>query len=200
METITVLQQNVQYWPTRKFNLTNTYLKLNPDIILIISHGITYNTSIKIHGYQCYTTNKLNEIHDGIAILIINNIKHTLQDDYITNVLQITIETSLGKIAIATIYLPPRLAYLPYPDIHKIASNHCPTYLLADLNAHHRLINGNRNNEVGRGLERFMSQGKLIHLGPDFPTFHGRCGSSAPDLVFSNNKTPQHYNDTGPTN
>lgn len=194
METLTIIQQNVQYWPTRKFNLTNTYLKLNPDIVLINSHGITDNMPIKIQGYQSYTINKLNEIHDGIAILIKNNIKHTIQDEFITNVLQVTIETTLGKISLATTYLPPRRPYLPYPDIHKLASNHHPTYLLADLNAHHRLLNNNRNNEVGKGLERFMRQGKLIHLGPNFPTFHGRSGGSTPDLVFSNSRA--HHNIT----
>lgn len=188
METITILQHNVQYWPTRRFNLTNTYLKINPDIILINSHGITDNAPLKLQGYQSYSTNKFNEIHDGIAILIRNNIKYTIQDDFITNVLQVTIETTLGKISLATTYLPPRRPYLPFPDIHKIASNHFPTYLLADLNAHHRLLNNNRNNEVGKGLERFMRHGKLIHLGPAFHTFYGRGGGSTPDLVFCNNK------------
>lgn len=32
-----------------------------------------------------------------------------------------------------------------------------------------------------------MSGGKLIHLGPQFPTFHDR-NSTTPDLLLSNNK------------
>lgn len=64
------------YSGNRKFNLTNTYLEINPDIILINSHGLTDNKNIKIIGYNSYSKNIYNELHDGISILIKENIKH----------------------------------------------------------------------------------------------------------------------------
>lgn len=166
MDSIKILQHNVLSWGNRKFNLIETYASIDPDIILINSHGLKENENIKIRGFNSYNKNMLNENHDGIAILVKNNIKHKIIDDFITNILETEIETSLGKISIATTYLPPRRPYLPIPDFHKLASNNHPTYIIGDLNAHHTLIGSRRNNIVGKGLEIFLQRGKLLHLGP----------------------------------
>lgn len=40
METIITLQHNVQHLSTRNHNLQNTYIQINPDIILLNSHGV----------------------------------------------------------------------------------------------------------------------------------------------------------------
>lgn len=55
METLKILQHNVLNWKNRKYNLTNTYLHIQPDIILINSHGLKNNENIKIKGYVSYT-------------------------------------------------------------------------------------------------------------------------------------------------
>lgn len=100
-------------------------------------------------------------------------------------------QTSLGKISIATTYLPPRRPYLPFPDFHKLVNNSHPTYII-DVNAEHTLIGSRGNNTVGKGLELFIQQGKLLHLGPHFPTYLERGSATTPDLVLSNNKI--HHN------
>lgn len=95
MEAIKIIQHNVLHWTTRKFHLTNIYLEINPDIILRNSHGLK-EKNIKIPGYNSYNKN-INEISDGITILVKNNIKYTIKDESITNFLEIIIDTSLGK-------------------------------------------------------------------------------------------------------
>lgn len=188
MDTLKILQHNVLHWQNRNFNLTNTYMEINPDIILINSHGLKNNENINIQGYSCFTKNIYNEINDGIAILVKKKLKFKINDDYITNFLEIIIETTTGKVSIVTTYLPPRRAYLPFPDMHKLISNNHPTYIIGDMNAQHTILHDNRCNLVGKSLERLIRQGKLLHLGPNFPTFHGPRGSTTPDLVLSNNK------------
>ena len=188
MDTITILQHNVLQWTNRKNNLTNTYLSLNPDIILINSHGLKDNENIKIRGYNSFTRNIFNEASDGIAILIKKNLCYRIIDDFITNFLEIKIETSLGPISFATTYLPPRRAYLPSPDVHKLANNNHPTYIMADMNAQHTLFGNRRNNQVGKNLDRFLRQGKLSYLGPNFPTFFCPRGSTTPDIILGNSK------------
>ena len=188
MDSITILQHNVLHWKNRKNNLINTYLDLNPDIILINSHGLNEEENIKISGYNCYSKNIFNELNDGIAILIKRKFRHRINDDFLTNFLEIKIETTLGPISIATTYLPPRRAFLPFPDIHTLANNNHPTYILADMNAQHTTLGNRHNNQVGKNLDRLISQGKLQHLGPNFSTYHSPTSSTTPDIVLANNK------------
>lgn len=94
MDNIIILQHNVLHWESRKFNLSNTYRQINPHIILINSHGMKNNEQIKIQGYMAYKRNTSNENSDAIVILIKENIKHRLDDHYITDVLKIIIETN----------------------------------------------------------------------------------------------------------
>lgn len=70
MDTIKILQQNVLNWGNRKFNLSGTYTHIDPEVILINSHGIKDNKSVHIRGYNRYRKNIYNEYHDGIEILV----------------------------------------------------------------------------------------------------------------------------------
>lgn len=55
MDTITIIQHNVQSWNNRNFHVISSYKQINPDIILINSHGLINNENIKIVGYSLYT-------------------------------------------------------------------------------------------------------------------------------------------------
>lgn len=98
--------------------ILRTHLNNKPDVIRLHSHGVKDNKNIKIVGYYCYSKNSSNAINGGTAILIKHNIKHTINDDFISNMLEITIDTPVGRLSLATAYLPPRRPYLPYPDFH----------------------------------------------------------------------------------
>lgn len=118
--TIKILQHNTLHWKTNKNNLINTYLQINPDVILLNSHGVKNNRDIHIKGYNTYLKNTSGEAHDGSAVLIKSNIKHEIIEDFITDVLELRINTTIGQISVATTYLPPRRPYLPFPDFHRL--------------------------------------------------------------------------------
>ena len=63
------------------------------------------------------------------------------------------------------------------------------THAIGNLNAHHPYIDGKIENNIGKTLKLFINNDKLIHLGPNFPTFYSYNISSNPDLILSNNKT-----------
>ena len=74
----------------------------------------------------------------------------------------------------------------------RIAMNHFPTYIIGDMNARHPLLWGNTVNRVGRKLSSLVQQGKLMHLGPDFPTFVTHNSATSPDIVLCNRRC--HHN------
>lgn len=107
-------------WRKRRFGLINTYLSLNPDLILINSHGVHNDQPLKIHGYTTYRKNYTNTHTDGTAIAIKHTIKHKLFDDFTSDTLALETETNTGKILIATLYQPPARQFIPIPDFYKI--------------------------------------------------------------------------------
>lgn len=187
-QNISIVQHNTLQWSTNKHNLLNVYKEINPDIFLLISHGLKEGENIKIPGYNTYSKNTSNEISDDSAILVKRDIKHRINDNFLTDVLDKTVETTVVPVAIATTYLPPRRPNLPYPDSHKLAYNNHPTYVLGDLSASHTSMGQARDNNVGRGLVKFFRRGKLIHLEPDFLTYHNRNTRSSPDAILANIK------------
>ena len=192
-DTLNILQHNVQHWKSNKTTLSNLYKDINPDVILLNSHGMKSQENIKIYNYTTYLINSNDELHDGSAILVKHNLKHKIKDDYDTDILQITIETSTGPINIATTYLPPRRPYLPITDFHAIASQSDPTYIIGDMNAHHPNLDKKTGNNVGKAIMMLINNNKIRHLGPDFPTFLAHNSTSTPDLILSNNKTYHNF-------
>ena len=188
-ENILIVQHNVRNWNSYKLTLTNLYKEINPDVILINSHGLKSTENIKIYTYQTYLINSSDELHDGSAILIKQHLKHKIKENYDTDILLITIETNTGPINIATTYLPPRRPYLPITDFHKLASETHPTYIIGDLNAHHPTIDRKKSNNVGKGIKMLLDRNKLVHIGPDFPTYMSHNSTSTPDIILTNNKT-----------
>ena len=189
MDNITIIQHNVHTWRTNKFLLTNTYLQYQPHIILLNSTGIKNDEPIKMYGYNTYKTNSSNELHDGSAILVKNNIKHTITDNFDTDILQITINTQTGPINISTTYLPPRRPFLPFPDFHRLATQKDPTYIIGDLNARHTIFNNNDCNNVGKAIKKLIDHRKIIHMGPNFNTFFSHNHASTPDIILTNHRT-----------
>ena len=171
INTLNIIQHNVQNWNTNKYTLSNIYKDIDPDIILINSHGLKSNDNIKIRSYNSHTINTEGQLHDGSAILIKQNLKYKIHDNFDTDILQVTIDTLTGPINIATTYLPPRRPYLPFPDFHQIASQQHPTYIIGDLNAHHPDIDRRRGNNVGKGIAKMIDNNKVRHIGPNFSTF-----------------------------
>lgn len=189
-KTITILQHNVRNWNINKFAYYTTYQPIDPDIILLNEHGVTNNIQIAIFNYDVYQTNKKNECNDGVTIAIKKNIKHKLIDNFMQEFLALKVETTIGELIIGTAYLPPRRPYLPAMDFLKLINYNQPVYIIGDFNARHRIFGHKDNNTVGKGLHGLINSGKVIHLGPAFPTFIGHNNLTTPDRIFSNNIRP----------
>lgn len=192
VKTLNIIQHNVRDWKTQKISLCNSYYQINPDIILLGSHGLSDVEELKIFNYYIHKINNSQNKHDGTAIAIKRNIQYKLLDDF-NEFLAIQITTTMGDIILATTYLPPRRPYLPIQDIFKLCNSNLPTYILGDFNARHRIFGYQDNNNVGIGFQTLIDMGKLIHLGPNFSTFIGHRTLTTPDRIFTNNKAFLNY-------
>lgn len=187
--TLTILQHNVHHWQSKKIALCNIYNRIDPDIILINSTCNTDSDSFKIFNYNTFQCNKNNTCHSGIGIAIRKNIPFRLIDDFYSDLLAITINTAQGNITIATTYIPPREQFINFIDFNKLLNRPEPTYLIADLNAKHRILGNTYNNKVGKSINLLIEQHKCIYIGPNFPTYLSHNTASHPDIVLTNNRT-----------
>lgn len=127
-------------------------MEFNPYIILINSQGVKNNSNLKITGYHIHNINSSNEINDGSAIAVKHNIQYNIDDDFDTDILATKINNSLGKLKVATTYLPPRRVFLRFTNFHKLLSDNTPTCTAGDLNIRHRCLGTSSNNTVGTAL------------------------------------------------
>ena len=199
-EELTIIQHNVQAWTRQKQNLlTNIYLKLNPDIILLNSTSILDNEKIKIYNYNIYKKNAFSERHAGIAIGIKKAIKHKIIDSYHEDILTVQIVTRKGPVNISTIYQPPRRNYLPNQDLSSIIHSTTPSYIIGDLNGVHPFIGHNRDNNVGKALYQHIRNNLIRHIGPYFNTLTEKIHQRTvcrPDIVLTNRNAFLNYNIT----
>ena len=138
---IKVIQHNVLHWRTNKETLIINYLKHNPDILLLNSHGLKSEEQLKVPGFHCIKINYTEEVNDGSAIIIKYGLSYKVVDDFDTDFIAIEVNTVWGPVIIATTYLPPRRPYLPYTDMYKLLNNNIPVFILEDFNPHiHVLI------------------------------------------------------------
>lgn len=194
VKNVKILQHNVLHWATRKDELYNTYQLIDPDIILINSHGHKDTSPIKIFNYKVYHNNPSNSNSDGVAIAIKNNIPHQLIDDLDEAYLAVIITTTLGPVCVATGYQPPRRPAIPITNLTRIFRRQCPVYFIGDLNARHKNFGHRDNNTVGNMLNDFINNGVIIRPDPEFQTFITPRASSTPDIILTNHNCFHHTN------
>ena len=131
--------QNINGWTNKREALKVDIRSLNPDIILLAHTGIHGDMPrIHFYPYKVYHHNTAAR-YSGVAILIKPDISHKLINHrFVGDTLAISVDTSMGPIVVGTNYTPPSRAGLPFADIMWFARHRQPTYLLADLNAHHQ--------------------------------------------------------------
>lgn len=189
LDQIKILQHNVLHWRERKFGLTHYYKTIDPEIILINSHGMKNNEPLKIHGYTIHKRNQSDSPTDGTAMAIKSNLKFRIIDDFTSDILAAEITTSTGKIIVATLYQPPARDYLPVPDFISLFRRHLPVYMITDLNANHPFLGYRSTNVKGRQLFHLTNNGTLKHIGPQFPTFISHNAATTPDIILTNSRT-----------
>ena len=192
MTRLRIVQHNVLHWDRRKYDLSNTYRQLDPDIILINSHGLPNDARLTIPGYRVHLTNLSNEQHDGVAIAVKSRLRHRVDDDFISETLAVELDTSDGPVAVATSYLPPRRPYLPHPDFLRLFRRRLPLLFAGDLNARHPDLGTRPANQVGNDLVDYLRRQTARRLGPTFPTYYGPLSRTSPDIVLTN--PSNHFN------
>ena len=186
-KTLKILHHNVLAWTfNRRNELCNIYREINPDILLLSSHGQKNNNNIKIFGYNTHQNNPTDELNDGVAIAVRKGIQYELIDDLDEAYLAVKINTTLGPIVISTGYQPPRRPAIPLENFRKILRRNIPAYFIGDLNAQHRNLGYSRNNITGEMVQSIISNGIATHAGPDFATFITTRTSSTPDIILCN--------------
>ena len=187
---LTIVQHNVLSWGgSRRLQLANMYLEINPDIILINAHGRSNEQRMKIFPYDIYQRNDQisgEPQNDGVAIAVKRNLRYRILDDFVDEVMAVTVETSQGLVTVATCYLPPRRPYVPMFDFHRLASLPHPCYMIGDVNARHRLFGYRTTNNVGEQIAELIHDNYWTHLGPNFKTFFGAGRVGTPDIVLAN--------------
>lgn len=187
-DRLSVIQHNVQGWSNNRISLSNIYNTIDPDIILLNETSIRDQQTLKIFNYNTYATNHDNEQYAGAAIAIKKSITAKIHDNFYSNMLAATIETSTGPITIATAYVPPRENYLNFIDFNKIFKKNTPVYFLGDINAAHSILGHTHNNNRGRHLYTLIQENKCQHIGPHFTTWMNHNRATAPDIVLKNNR------------
>ena len=191
IDKIKIIQHNVLRWTfNRRNELSNYYIKEDPEIILLNSTGVRDDAKIKLFGYNVHQRNESGENHSGIAIAIKRNIKYMIMDDWQGDILAVRVETSKGPIIIATTYLPPRRHFIPEAQIRSLLNHREPTYILGDLNARHRCIGYTSNNPTGDFIANLISRNLCTHMGPDFNTLTWVSGVGRPDILLGNQRAP----------
>ena len=140
MDPIEILKHNVTRWKPYRFHLINSYKQIDPYIMLLSSHGLTEEEALKMHEYTTHKVNTSNELQDGSVILVKTHINHKIEDNFFTDIIQITSETR-KKNNIHCYYLSsPKKTLLTYTRLHELTSHTSPTYIIADSNAKHHIL------------------------------------------------------------
>ena len=189
MQSLTILQHNVNTWANKRHELYNTYRVLNPDIILLNHTAIQNGEKLKIYQYTVYDSNKTNSQYRGTAIAIKNNISHTIIDDFDTDLLAINVNTPEGTITIGTDYLSPSQPYLEFHDYNRLFRRRTPVYFFGDTNARHTFLGHRDRNPVGEGLYTLIDRNTIKHIGPHFPTLIRTNTMTTPDIALTNHAT-----------
>lgn len=183
-----ILQHNVQAWTfNRKNELCNLYREIDPEVILINSHGRTDFQRIKIFGYNVVQNNSSQENSDGAAIAIKKGIMYKVIDDLEESYLAILIQTEYDEICIGTGYQPPRRNTLPPENMLRILRRQSPAFFIGDVNARHRHLGHNNNNINGEIIDNLINSGIANNIETQFKTFISAIGSGTPDVILTNN-------------
>ena len=169
-----ILQHNVQHWRTHRHQLVEIYRTVDPDVILINSHGLRNDEDLKIPGYRVMQHSQTQEVADGAAIAFRSNLRIKKLSIGSTGLLKIEIPTEYDSVVIATHYLPPRCQDALMTDVlQDVANSHQPYYFVGDLNASARVLRDSRTNDRGRVLAAYVQNQRVEHITTDFNTFFG---------------------------
>ena len=184
-----ILQVNIRNWRSNYYNFLVMCSQHNPDIILLNETSLAPGSKANIYGYT--SINYSEGQYSGSSILIKDHLKYEqilLKGEAL---IAIKLFTNYGILNIATTYVPPRATSLPTIALNRLFSYNNPTILIADLNAHHPMLDNESvhkplGDSKGQQLSKIASLKKLKCLGPIFKTFVTRHKRGKPDIIMAN--------------
>jgi len=159
----------------------------NLDILLISETHFTSRSYVKIPNYIVYNTPHPDETaHGGTAIIIRQNVKHYIREEYKQEHIQATsivIQDDIGELNIAAVYSPPK-HIIKEADYTRLFRTLGRRFLAGgDYNAKHVTWGARITTTKGRELFKLMSKNHLQYLSTRQPTFWPSDTSKQPDLL-----------------
>jgi hypothetical protein len=156
--------------------------------ILLVSETLSINRSyITIPNYNIYYSNRpLETAHGGIAVIIIQNIKHYVRAAYRHENIQATsiaTEENTGETTVSAIYCPPK-HHNKYDDYDRFFKTLRNRFIAGeDYNAKNTFWGPGLTTTKGRELHKIMKDNNLKHLSTRQPTYWPSDPNKTTDLV-----------------
>ena len=168
----TIVQQNALHWRTNCLSLANAYRLIDPDIIILNSHGNYNDHKIKLFTYNIIHKNSKGERSDGSAICIKKNLPFQQIDGLTPETIAIRIPLRHKHLTIATFYSTPRRDALPVQDIMTLLNHNNPTFIAADMNAKYPLFRGQQSKQQRKTAGNHQQNRQNDTSRPTIPHFH----------------------------
>lgn len=157
------------------------------DIMLVAETHCTHKSYVKIQGYTTYRTDHPDgTAHGGTAIIIRQNLKHYILEEFKKDYLQATtvcVNDTLGQVTISAVYCPPK---------YNNKKEHFENYLKSlgskyiaggDWNSKHTIWGSRLITTKGRELLAAMGANKATYLSTGHPTYWPSDPRKLPDLL-----------------
>lgn len=175
------------------------FLNSNPiDIIVVTETWLNKSKKMYIPNYIIYRLDRQDGNHGGVAILIKNNITHSIPSQPNTKAIEalsVNITTNNTYFTISAVYFPgtnvtqDRLNVFK-KDIQILTSSNKSFFICGDLNAKHTSWNNVRGNRAGKILYGEMTNRNFTIENPPSPTCYPPQSKalypSTIDLILTN--------------
>lgn len=165
-----------------------TIIKCNKlDVVLISESHTTSSSSYHIEGFKIYhTPHPDGRAHAGSAVVIKENLKHSVLNAYSTIHLQATtvrLEDRAGPVVLSAVYCPPRhkITEAVFTDFFKTLG---PRFVAGgDWNAKHSFWGSRCSVTRGRELKRSVDNNHFQAISTGDPTYWPADPNKIPDLL-----------------
>lgn len=185
--TLRIITWNANGLVQRKQELENLMNNEKIDIALISETHFTTWTTLKLRGYQIYTTeHPSNRAHGGTAVIIKESIKHYELDKHPQEHLQATsvyINDGNNDLTISAIYCPPRHKVDDKMFIKFFQTLGSRFIAGGDYNAKHTFWGSRLITTKGRELFKSANTIKAQFISTRKPTYWPTDPNKLPDLI-----------------
>lgn len=157
------------------------------DIMLISETHFTNKSYMNFKNYSIYNTNHpAGTARGGTAIIVDNNIRHQIRQNYKEQYLQSTsiqIFDQKGPLTLAAVYCPPKYSIQKEQFEHFYGTLGSRFIAGGDYNAKHTLWGSRLITPKGRTLFKVIQRNNLSHISTGEPTYWPSDRNKLPDVI-----------------